>query len=80
MNQADNSSSPRSVSGKTNTCLSDDIITIGEGEMKKGDWGCMGERKRAEECKIFTIAGLHKEMINTGGEPHERRKSTAGVK
>lgn len=48
--------------------------------MKKVDWGCMDERKREEECKIFTIAGLHKETINTGGEPHERRKSTPDVK
>lgn len=80
INQTDNRSSPRSVSGKTNTCLSYDIITIGDGEMKKVDWGCMDERKREEECKIFTIAGLHKETINTGGEPHERRKSTPDVK
>lgn len=51
----------REVFQENNICLSYNIITIGEGEMKRGDWGFMGRESCVEECEIFTIAGLHKE-------------------
>lgn len=58
---------------ENNICLSYNIITIGEFEMKRGDWGFTGReswvKKKVEECKIFTIARLHKEMRNRGGKP-----------
>lgn len=63
-----------------NICLSYNITTIGEGEMKRGDWGIHGKGVRVEECEMFTVAGLHKEMRNRVGKTTESRKSIAAVK
>ena len=66
VNKTDNSSSPISVTGTQ--CL----LVV--------QYGNNGRGRGVEECEMFTIPGLHKEMRNRGRRTTERWSSVAAVK